>query len=148
MYLSDDVPPYLDLNAREMLAEGRSTFYEHRLSERALIDEDENLHAFLWRGSQATAVFATGLAMAGLRADSHDFGVTIAKTTEEEATPLRRKFADMPALDPNDVAVFVGNIKHGKYAAFVPEALARRQWARQNATLIDEIPKIAAHLLS
>jgi ATP-dependent Lhr-like helicase len=54
----------------------------------------------------------------------------------------------MPARDPIDVAAFVGNIKQGKYAAFVSDALARRQWARQSAPLTGEIPAIASGLLS
>lgn len=148
VYLSDEVPPYLDPKAREMLAEGRNTFREHRLSERALIEEDRDLHAFLWRGSQITAVFTAALAMAGLVAEPHDFGITMPKTTADEAMPFLRKFAEMPALDPIDVAAFVGNIKQGKYAAFVPDALARRQWALQNARLIGEIPDIASGLAS
>jgi ATP-dependent Lhr-like helicase len=130
-----------------MLAEGRGAFGEHRLSERALVEEDRDIHAFLWRGSQTTAVFAAALAMAGLAAEPHDFGITMPKTTAEEALPLLLKSAEMPALDPIDVAAFVGNIKQGKYAAFVPDAVARRQWARRNAHVIGEIPAIASSLL-
>jgi ATP-dependent helicase Lhr and Lhr-like helicase len=71
----------------------------------------------------------------------------MAKTTMLGAMPLLHQFADIPALGPIDVAAFVGNIKLGKYAAFIPDVLARRQWAQQNAALIGEIPDIASGLL-
>jgi ATP-dependent Lhr-like helicase len=146
VYLSDHVPPYLDPKAREILSDGRSVFREHCLSEHALIEEDRDLHAFLWRGSQTTAVFAAALAMAGLVAEPHDFGITIPKTTRDEAMPILRKLAEIPALDAIEVAAFVGNIKQGKFAAYIPDALARRQWALQNAASIAEISDIASGL--
>src|SRR5262249_55102732 len=34
VYVAADVPPYLDEKSRELLAEGRATFAEHRLSQR------------------------------------------------------------------------------------------------------------------
>jgi len=147
VYLSDDVPSYLDAKARQTLAEGRTAFHEHCLTEHALIEENRDLHAFMWRGTQTTVVFAAALAMAGLVAEPHDFGITIPKMTRNEATPLLHKLAEMPAVDPADVAAFVGNIKQGKYGAFIPDALARRQWALQNAGLIAEIPGLASGLL-
>lgn len=143
VYLADDVPPYLDAPGREFLAEGRAIFHTLELDSRCLVEDEGDLHVFLWRGSQANAVFGAALAMAGLGAESHDFGVTTPKTTANEGAALLRKLAGMEALTSADVAEFVQNIGAGKFALFVPEALARAQWARQNADVVRDIPAMA-----
>jgi ATP-dependent Lhr-like helicase len=148
VYLSEDLPPYLDSKAHEILAEGRETFLKHRLSERVLIEDDGDLHVFLWRGSQATAVFTAALAMNSVAAELHDFGLTITKTSKNEAVPLLRKLVENGPPNAIDLAAFVSNIKQGKYSDFVPEGLIRKQWTQQNIALIDKIPEIAAGLIS
>ena len=69
--------------------------------------------------------------------------MTIPKTTLEEGAPLLRKLGNMQSLTADDVAGFVANIRVGKFAEFVPDALARAQWARQNADVVKEIPAMA-----
>jgi ATP-dependent helicase Lhr and Lhr-like helicase len=143
VYLAGDVPSYVDTAARALLAEGRGMFRSLKLDERSLIEEECDLHVFLWRGSQANAVFGASLAMAGRPAEVHDFGVTISETTLEEGAQVLRKLGAMLSLTAADVAGFVANICIGKFAEFVPDALARAQWARQNSDLVQEIPTMA-----
>lgn len=143
VYLDDDVPPYLDEAAKRFLAEGRATFRTLELDRRSLVEDEGDLHVFLWRGSQANAVFGAALAMAGLAAEAHVFGVTIPKTSADEGGALLHKLGGMEALTSTQVAEFVENIGAGKFASFVPEMLARAQWARRNATVVREIPAMA-----
>lgn len=143
VYLASDVPPYIDAEAKALLAEGRSVFRDLNLGMKSLVEEDRDLHVFLWRGSQANAVFGATLAMAGLPAEPHDFGVTIPKTTLVEGEPLLRRLGQMGSLTSTEVADIVENIRVGKFADFVPEPLARAQWARQNADVVKEIPAMA-----
>jgi hypothetical protein len=56
---------YLDDKAQELLGEGRETFRQLKLERQSLVPENRDVHIFLWRGSQATAVFSAALAMAG-----------------------------------------------------------------------------------
>jgi ATP-dependent helicase Lhr and Lhr-like helicase len=146
VYLSDDVPPYLDEKARELLSEGRDTFREHELSRLAIVPEERDVHVFTWRGSQANEAFAAPLAMAKLPAETHDFGLTIPKKAAQEVASVLVGLSKRLAPDPIEVASFVGNLKQGKFAEFVPDALARRQWAQRNAAFIRQIPKIASSL--
>jgi ATP-dependent Lhr-like helicase len=143
VYLSSDVPAYLDAKAKELLAGGRQTFRELDLKRKAFVTEDRDLHIFLWRGSQATAVFGTALAMAGLAAEVHDFGITLEKTGLTEIKQILAKLGAMASIDPADMAAFVKNINAGKYRDFVPEDLARGQWARQNASVVRAVPAMA-----
>jgi ATP-dependent Lhr-like helicase len=124
-------------------ATATSVFRSLKLDERSLVEEKRDLHVFLWRGSQANAVFGAALARAGLPAEVHDFGVPIPKTTLEEGAPLLPKLGNMQSLTAADVAGFVANIRVGKFAEFVPDALARAQWARQNSDVVKEIPAMA-----
>jgi ATP-dependent Lhr-like helicase len=147
VYLSDDVPPYLDVKARELLAEGRTTFGKHELALRAMVEEERDVHLFTWRGSQANEAFAATLAMFDLAAETHDFGLTVAKKTLAEITFVLTDLAGKAAPDSIAIASFVGNLKRGKFAAFVPDDLARRQWAVQHATFVQQIPEIASSLI-
>jgi ATP-dependent Lhr-like helicase len=147
VYLSSDVPAYLDAKAKELLASGRRTFCELDLERKAFVTEDRDLHIFLWRGTQATAVFGTALAMAGLTAEVHDFGVTLEKTSPIEIQSILATLGAMASIDPADMAAFVKNINAGKFRDFVPEALAHGQWARQNASVVGSVPAMAQNAL-
>ncbi|MCK1441480.1 DEAD/DEAH box helicase [Bradyrhizobium sp. 48] len=143
VYLANDVPPYLDARARDLLAEGRETFRNLALGKRSLIPEDRDLHVFLWRGSQATAVFSAALAMAGLQSGVHELGVSVSKIKEAELRPILAKLAETQKINADDVAEFVANIKVGKFREQVPDSLARSLWVRQNRDKVEEIPAMA-----
>jgi ATP-dependent Lhr-like helicase len=146
VYLSTDEPPYLDDKARELLAEGRETFRELDLERRRVVEEERDLHLFLWRGSQATAVFGAAAAMAGLPGQVHDLGLTLAKTSATEALPKLRGLGQFDRASTIDVSAFVENIAAGKFREQVPATLARSLWARQNGAEIDNISEIASEL--
>ena len=146
VYRSNDVPTYLDGKAREILAEGRETFEAESLGEQPIVQDDDDLHIFTWRGSLLNSVFAATLAMAGLEAEAHDFGITLPKTTPHGIDNVLSKVAGM-RIDPHDVASFVSNIQSGRFAEFVPRPLAERLWARQNTELVVQVPALAAALV-
>ena len=148
VYLADDVPAWLDAKAAELLREGRKMFRSLKLDSTSLLEEERDLHVFLWKGSQTTAVFGAAFAMAGYAAEPHDFGVTLPKTTSSQAVSVIEKLSSMGSLIPDDVAAFVENIRVGKFAEFAPEALLRGQWARQNGPIIERIPAIARDVLA
>jgi ATP-dependent Lhr-like helicase len=143
VYLANDVPPYLDEQARGLLSEGREMFRNLDLQRRWLVPEDRDMHVFLWRGSQATAVFSAALAMAGLKSGVHELGVSVSKIKQDELRPILGKLAQMHEIDPSDVAEFVANIKVGKFREQVPESLARSLWAKQNRAKIVGISAMA-----
>jgi len=142
-YMADDMPTWLDAKAAELLGEGREMFRALRLAATSFVAEEHDLHVFLWKGSQTNAVFGAAFAMAGYAAEAHDFGVTLPKTTKDQAVSVIERLSLMESLPPDDVAGFVENIRMGKFAEYAPEPLLRAQWARQNASIIGRIPTIA-----
>jgi ATP-dependent helicase Lhr and Lhr-like helicase len=145
-YLDNDIPEYLDKAAQELLAEGRDTFRALDLDRCSLIREERDLHLFVWRGAQTTAVFSAALAIAGLECGVHDLGVTVPETTAAQMMPILEKLGSMSAIDPMDVAAFVKNVRAGKFQDFVPEALAQKQWALQNGQFVGTAAAIAKTL--
>lgn len=146
VYLAQDVPPYLDDKAQELLAEGRETFRQLKLERQSLVAENRDMHIFLWKGSQATAVFSAALAMAGLKSGMHDLGVSVSKIKGSELVPILQNLTGMGAIDPATVAEFVANIQAGKFREVVPEGLARALWARRNGAVVGGIASMAENL--
>lgn len=146
VYLSSDEPAYLDDKGRALLAEGREMFRSLGLETTTFVQEEKDLHVFLWRGSQATAVFGAAAAMAGLPGEVHDLGLTLSKSSSSEALTKLKILADADSIDATEVAAFVLNIAAGKFREQVPEHLARTLWARQNTSEIDGIIGMARTL--
>ncbi len=146
VYLSSEVPTYLDERGRALLAEGREMFRKLDLETRTCVQEERDLHLFLWRGSQATAVFGAAAAMSGLKGQVHDLGVTLAKTSVAEAMPRLKQLAKDGVVEPAKISAFVENIVAGKFREQVPQPLARSLWVRQNTAEISTITDMARSL--
>ncbi len=147
VYIDDHVPSYLDEQGKAFLDQGRVQFAACGLETGALVEDDGDLHVFLWQGSQANAVFGAALAMSGLQPEPQVFGVTIAKADVGSGERALRRLADGPAISPAELAQHVQNLKVGKFAEFVPEELARLQWAEQNASVVARVPEMAQKAL-
>lgn len=148
VYLSEDVPVYLNTQASELLAEGRATFRRLSLDRKNIIAEDRNLHVMTWYGTQANAVLGAAAAMAALSLDTHDLGLTFDGATESEVRSVFETLATNPAPSPSLIADFVKNVATGKYAEFVPDHLARKVWALQNERIVSAIPTLATRVLA
>jgi ATP-dependent Lhr-like helicase len=110
------------------------------------VQEERDLHVFLWRGSQTTAVFGAAAAMAGLPGQVHDLGLTLAQTNAADAQPKLKALATEGAVDPARLSGFVKDIAAGKFKDQVPGPLARSLWVRQNTAEINAISEIARSL--
>jgi ATP-dependent helicase Lhr and Lhr-like helicase len=146
VYLSSDEPPYLDDKAKEFLAEGRETFRELALETRRLVEEENDLHIFLWHGSAMTAVFGAATAMVGLPAHVHDLGLTLTKTNAREVIEKLKRFTRGGSVRTAEISAFVENVAAGKFRDQVPESLARGLWAAQHEIETSKIPEIVREL--
>jgi ATP-dependent Lhr-like helicase len=147
VFESSDVPGYLDKAAVTLLAEGRARYADLQLGNHVLVTEDRSTHVFLWRGSQATAVFGAALARVGIKCAIHDIGLTAVGASTSDLLPALRRLADEP-VSPKDLAASVENIKAGKFREQVSDDVSRKLWAEQNEGLIREIPKMALGLVN
>lgn len=106
-----------------------------------MLQEEKDVHVFLWRGSQVTAVFGAAAAMVGLPGHVHDLGLTLSETTVETARSTLASLADV-ASGRCPRSRGSQNIAAGKFKDQVPGELAKSLWVRQNVADIDAIPKI------
>jgi len=134
-YGDDDVPPYLDPIARDLLMNGRQAFRDMGLDRTRLIQSGRDVHVFLWRGSAMNSLFAITLKSAGLESSVHDVGVTVANASVGEVRAIIRRISETPSMPIEDIADFVENLQVGKFDEYVPVGLLRRLWARSNADL-------------
>jgi len=146
VYLSADEPVYLDATARTLLAEGRQTFRDQGLDRRHVLEEAGDVHVFLWRGSQTTAVFGAAATLAGFRGRVHELGLTLARTRVAKVLEWLQGLAEEQPMDADCIASVVANIASGKFREYVPEGLARALWAEQNSRAINAISHVARDL--
>lgn len=147
VYRSGDVPAFLDPAAKAMLAEGREAFDEYGLSQTRFVACGRDVHVLLWRGTEFCTVFSIALQSAGLEVEVNELGVTVANATVDEVRALVADLAGMPPIPASELADFVENLRTAKYDEFVPEALLRRFWARNRASLAGQIQTAARALL-
>lgn len=139
VYRSDDIPAFLDATAKELLAEGRRAYRLLQLDVVSTVTDGSDLNLFVWRGTEFSAVFAVALAMAGLNAEPHDFGVTIADATEVRLETAFAKLRSLPMAEWDRLPDFIKNIQAGKFDEDVPIELLKRFWLRRNKALIDDV---------
>ena len=53
VYRETDLPVFLDGQAAACLAEGKMTFQTSRLDHASIVEEDDMLHLFAWRGTKS-----------------------------------------------------------------------------------------------
>lgn len=142
VYRGDDIPAFLDATAKDLLAEGRQAYQLLNLDDRSTVSDGGDLHFFVWRGSEFSAVLAVVLAMAGLNAEPHDFGVTIADANEVKLDAAFSKLRDMSVADWERLPDFIKNIQVGKFDNDMPIELLKRFWLGRNRRSIDDIQAV------
>ncbi|MDP9342139.1 MAG: DEAD/DEAH box helicase, partial [Actinomycetota bacterium] len=121
IYRGEDVPPYLDPSARDLLAEGREAFTRLELGERPLLPWGGGTFAFCWAGDPALDAMALALRAREVMAFPHGPAVRVPTRPEE----LRAHLAALAASPPPegaDLARGVG-VAHEKHDRYLPRDL-------------------------
>ncbi|HEV2816244.1 MAG TPA: DEAD/DEAH box helicase [Allosphingosinicella sp.] len=135
-----DIPPYLDREARSLLAEGRAAYAAFDLRHEMLLSSGRDTHVFTWQGTAVNSVLSILFIAAGLECEVNDVGVTVADSDPDEVRAVVKGLQACPPIE--DLADFVGNLRLAKYDDYVPEPLLRRLWARRNAATRPEAQQV------
>lgn len=127
---ADDLPAYLDGEARSFLEQGRAAYRALRLDRHAMVQSGGDTLVATWRGTATNGLLAILLVSAGLEVETHDIGVTVLGTEPEELRMLLGRLAECPPVE--DLADFVEGLRTAKLDEFVDESLLRRLWAARN----------------
>jgi ATP-dependent Lhr-like helicase len=144
VYLTSDLPSYLDATATRFLSEGRCAFHDLRLNRTRLIPSADDTHVLTWRGSITNSCLAIALTAVGFECEPHDLGVTVAHSTPEEVQKALRQLTPVPT--PEALSAFVENLRTAKYDELVPEPLLRRLWARAHSDECQELNALVEEL--
>ena len=143
----NDMPPYLDSRARELLLQGRAAFKELQLTERSLVAAGEDLTlAFPWRGTIATETLA--LALRSYRLDATPFHAVV--EIKNPIGEVEDALADLARNAPPSstrLASFIKVLQREKFHPYLSREMliADAASARIGA---DAVPVIAKELLT
>lgn len=148
VYESEEVPPYLDATAKELLAEARSNYRFRGLHRTSVVGLTARQSVvFPWRGTVMTETLALALTALGLKASPHDHLVVEVRSGAVTVRRALRILASRPAPRATDLAKLMRNLEREKYHRHLSPALqcvdAASARIRANA-----IPPLAAELLS
>lgn len=138
--LSNDLPDYLDENAKELLAAGRSTFAQLGLQNSHFIDAGSATHVLTWRGTSTNSLLAVLLTSMGFACETFDVGVTLTGCPIDDAFDVIASIEGCPPIE--DLGRFVENLVVEKYDAYVPEDLLRRLWIRRHEPLREPMSRL------
>ena len=144
--LGEDLPDYLDDNAKELLAAGRSAFAELGLQRSRFIDAGSATHVLTWRGTSANSLLAVLLTSMGFACETFDLGITLTGCPIDDAFDVIASIDGCPPIE--DLGRFVENLVIEKYDAYVPEDLLRRVWIRRYEPLREPMSQLIRELAS
>jgi len=127
LYLSQEVPRYLDPVAGELLREGREVFHRFGHSRQQVFGWHEDALLFPWAGDRVMNTLLVLLARHGLSAGQDGLCLTVRGTSPLALWELVRDLAVSPRPDPLELAAGVRVRTRDKYDCYLgPELLS---WA-------------------
>lgn len=128
LYLSDDVPAYLDAPAQTLLDQGRAAFRRRDLARNPIQRNGKHTLLFCWQGDAVLDTLAAAVTQAGLRATVD--GVAIAVEADPDTTWHQlRQLAPTPQPDPVELASTVIVKERDKHDRYLDEDLLNTSYA-------------------
>lgn len=132
VYLSSDVPAYLDKTAIDLLAEGRECFYALELDKKSVVSYDNLIHIFPWSGDIVMNTFMLQLKADGFEVLNENIALTILRTSEEKVIDHLKKLIQNGFANLSDLARTVTNKMVEKYDGLLPEELQTEEYIYRN----------------
>ncbi|MEZ2388210.1 DEAD/DEAH box helicase [bacterium RCC_150] len=129
LYEDTYVPIYLDETARTLFAEGRAAYDRLGLRENPLIAWGEDTLLFPWAGDRIMNTLHMLLSAENYESSLDGVGLTLRKTTLEEAATLLGHLATTPPPEPSEVASTVAVKERDKHDAYLDEQLLEYSYA-------------------
>ncbi len=123
LYLGDDVPPFLDAVARELLAEARDNFRRLRLDRTSVMAAGADTVLFPWAGDRRMRTLAVLFAAGGLKVANDGIALTITDRTPEELAGELAVLVPGGPPDPVELAALVPNKAVEKYDRYLGDNL-------------------------
>ena len=129
VYLSADVPAYLDRTAVRLLTEARSNFARYGLGLDSVLSVGADTLIFPWRGDRICSTLAIALTASGIEVAQDGVCLTMSNCTRQQAVDRLAALVEGGAPDPNVLAASVGNKIVEKYDDQLSEELLNEAYA-------------------
>ena len=129
LYTDTELPRYLDATARDLLGEGRESFYRYRLHERALIQDGNRTLFFPWAGDQRMDTLLLWLASRKIEVIREGVALVFEGMTPEQ---VEARLGELAAEEPPDavgLATDVKNKAREKFHAWLEEKVLAVDYA-------------------
>jgi ATP-dependent Lhr-like helicase len=123
LYLSTEVPRYLDGTARTLLAEGRAAFHTFGHADRRIFGWGTEAVLFPWRGDRIMNTLTAVLASHGLTVGQDGLAITVGNCSPNSLWELIQELAADPPPDPLALATTVRAKAHDKYDRYLSDDL-------------------------
>jgi ATP-dependent Lhr-like helicase len=135
IYQDTALPRYLDATARDLLGEGRESFYRLRLHEQAMVRHGDTTLLFPWRGDRVLDTLVVWLAARGVAGCREGVALSFTGCDPEEVTRELKTLAAAPLPDPVELASTVENLEREKFHGYLSLELLACDYAHQHLDL-------------
>ncbi|MBD1866621.1 DEAD/DEAH box helicase [Cyanobacteria bacterium FACHB-471] len=129
LYVSKEVPIFLDAIAHDLLSEARTNFNRFHLANTPLLSNGQQTLLFCWKGDLVMNTILVQLQSKGLRVGRDAIALTIEETTPAKVLKELRAIAAKPPVNPVALAATVRNKISEKYDPFLSEELLCQNYA-------------------
>ncbi|MFD0592163.1 hypothetical protein ACFQZ4_06005 [Catellatospora coxensis] len=129
LYLSEDVPRYLDRAARRLFQEGRDAFHQQGHAESRIFTWGGETLIYPWRGDRIMTTLTILLAGQGLEVAATGPALTVQSRTPDRIHDVLQQLAAMPHPDPLELARAAADKRHDKYDEYLSQDLLDRAYA-------------------
>lgn len=128
---SQNVPSYLDFNARELLEQGRTTYTNLGLAERSMLSIGNAVTLMPWSGDLAMSSLKVWLSSLGYELEQDRIAITVKQVSEEG---IREQLQAMltDEVDPVVLAASVSIKEEDKYDYLLDEKLLNHAYAARS----------------
>ena len=123
------MPPFLDAEARDLLAEGRANFARYDLADRRLIENGSGSLLFAWRGDRILDTLVVWLHAEGIQTAREGLALLFANADPEQLRDDLARLAEEPPPDPLHLAATVGNRRTEKFHPYLSDSLLTADFA-------------------
>jgi ATP-dependent Lhr-like helicase len=132
VYLSADMPAYLDATAVRLLTEARNNFARYGLGADPVLNIGADTLIFPWRGDRVCSTLAVALTASGIEVAQDGVCLTMSNCTREQAMSRLAELVEQGTPDPAVLAARVDNKIVEKYDDQLSEELLNEGFAARS----------------
>jgi len=129
VYKEKNIPIFIDVQAQELLAEGRENFKKHDLDSVRLLSHGNMTYLFCWMGDRVMDTIAAMLRAKGLKANNVGIAINVMNSSIEELANCLIILKNEGVPDTFKLAMSIDTKAKEKYDLFLTNELLSADYA-------------------